>query len=393
MTFTTGQIATGPRSTGEGPTVRPEDLQPTFHWYLPTRGDSHDPGVITPVEGLVHRPDRAADLDYLALVAGAAERAGFDAALTPVGLACVDPWVLCSALAARTSRLRFIVAFRPSLISPTLLAQHADTFRRLFGRRLILNVTTGGSPDEQASYGQYGSHEARYAVTDEALQVIRPLLNGEEVSLRGEHLDVRNARLTDPGTDEIPIYFGGASPAAVEVAARRADTYLLWGEPPAAVAERIRTVRERAARHGRTLRFGLRVHILSRDTAAEAWSAAENMLSRFDPAAVSALQTKLNRMDSHGQARMTALHPGRTVRSADLVVSPNLWAGIGLVREGVATAVVGSHDEVAARLSEYVALGVDEFILSGYPHLEESLRVGEEVIPRVRHLQNQKGAA
>ncbi|RIJ69753.1 LLM class flavin-dependent oxidoreductase [Nakamurella silvestris] len=367
--------------------------RPVFNWYLPTRGDSHDPGVITPVEGLVHRPDRTADLDYLALVAGAAERAGFDAALTPVGLACIDPWILCSALAARTSHLKYIIAFRPSLASATLLAQQADTFRRLFGERLILNVTTGGSPVEQAAYGEHGSHDERYQRTDEALQVIRPLLAGEQVTVRGDHLDVRDARLTNPGTASVPIYFGGASPAAVDVAARQADTYLLWGEPPADVAERIRVVKARAAAVGRTLRFGLRVHILTRDTAAQAWDTAEQMLARFDPSAVAGLQRRLAGMDSHGQARMTALHPGRSVRSADLVVSPNLWAGIGLVREGVATAVVGSHDEVAARLSDYVDLGVDEFILSGYPHLEESLRVGEEIIPRVHALRTQIGAA
>ena len=372
---------------------RSTDSQVVFHWYLPTRGDSHDPGTVTPIDGVPHRPDRIANLDYLALVAGAAERAGFDSALTPVGLACSDPWILCSALAARTQKLGFIVAFRPSLASPTLIAQQADAFRKLFGPRISLKVTTGGSPLEQQAYGDHSDHEQRYVHTDEALRVIRPLLAGERITLDGSRIQVVDAALTNPGSNPIPIYLGGASAAAVEIAAEQADVYLLWGEPPAAVAERIRDARDRAQAHGRRLRFGLRVHILARETADDAWSTAERMMSRFDHTAVANLQKRLAQMDSHGQARLTALHTGEQVAMEDLIVSPNLWSGIGLVREGVATAIVGSYQEVAEKLSEYVDLGVDEFILSGYPHLEESLRVGEEVLPRVRALREKIEAA
>ena len=297
-----------------------------------------------------------------------------------------------SAIAARTDRLGFIVAVRPSLASPTLLAQQADTFTRIHGRRLILNIVTGGDPVEQAAYGDHTDHDGRYEVTSEALQVLSPLLAGDRVTLRGDHIDVRDASLVGPTGIEVPIYFGGASPAAQTVAAQRADTYLLWGEPPDQIAQRVARLRELAAQRrqdGRkdrhSLRFGLRIHVLSRDTSAQAWAEADRIQAGFDPAVVAGVQQRMSRMDSVGQARMAALHGGaRGGRAADLTVAPNLWAGIGLVREGVGTALVGDHAEVAERLKEYADVGIDEFILSGYPHREEALRFGEHVLPLVR---------
>ena len=372
-------------------TLLPES-GPVFHWFLPTRGDSDTPGVIPAfgdtgdTAGAASR--RLPTLDYLTSVARAAEQAGFHSVLTPVGLGCPDPWVLCSAIAARTDRLGFIVAVRPSLASPTLLAQQADTFTRIHGRRLILNIVTGGDPVEQAAYGDRTDHDGRYEVTSEALQVLSPLLAGERVTVHGDHLDVRDAALVGPTGIDVPIYFGGASPAAQSVAARRADTYLLWGEPPDQIAARVARLRELATekgRKGRKLRFGLRIHVLSRDTSAQAWAEADRIQAGFAPAVVAGVQQRMSRMDSVGQSRMAALHggvPGAT--AADLTVSPNLWAGIGLVREGVGTALVGDHAEVAERLEEYADIGIDEFILSGYPHLEEALRFGEHVLPLVR---------
>jgi len=372
-------------------TLLPES-GPVFHWFLPTRGDSDTPGVIPAfgdtgdTAGAASR--RLPTLDYLTSVARAAEQAGFHSVLTPVGLGCPDPWVLCSAIAARTDRLGFIVAVRPSLASPTLLAQQADTFTRIHGRRLILNIVTGGDPVEQAAYGDHTDHDGRYEVTSEALQVLSPLLAGERVTVHGDHLDVRDAALVGPTGIDVPIYFGGASPAAQSVAARRADTYLLWGEPPDQIAARVARLRELATekgRKGRKLRFGLRIHVLSRDTSAQAWAEADRIQAGFAPAVVAGVQQRTSRMDSVGQSRMAALQggvPGAT--AADLTVSPNLWAGIGLVREGVGTALVGDHAEVAERLEEYADIGIDEFILSGYPHLEEALRFGEHVRPLVR---------
>ncbi|MFJ3782837.1 LLM class flavin-dependent oxidoreductase [Streptomyces sp. NPDC090093] len=358
---------------------------PVLHWFLPTGGDGRDPGGVTAVQGRTAAATRrGADLGYLAQVARAAEQAGFAKLLTPVGLGCVDPWVLTSAVAAVTERIGFLVAFRAGLAQPTLIAQQADTFRRLFGDRIALNVVTGGDPVEQRAYGDHLPKDERYARTGELMEVVRALLDGGAADLKGRHVRVENARLHDPSVRHpVPLYFGGASPEAEEVAARHAEVQLLWGEPPAAVAERVARVRERAARAGRVLRFGIRLHVITRDTSAEAWREADRILAGFDPEAVRASQERFARMDSTGQARMTALHGGSAER---LTVSPNLWAGIGLVREGAGTALVGSHGEVARRLFEYGRAGIDEFVLSGYPHLEEAYRVGEEVAPRLRAL-------
>jgi len=362
---------------------------PRFHWFLPTTGDAVNPGAAPPpgtvesVEKLQGR--REPTLDYLTAVAQAAEDGGFSALLTPVGLGCLDPWVITSAIASRTRRIGFIVAFRPSLSSPTLVAQQSDTFRKLFGERLLLNVVTGGDPTEQAAFGAATEHEHRYAVTDEALQVIRPLLRGDQVSVHGAHLTVVDAALVRPRADvPVPVFFGGASPTAVRVAARHADTYLMWGEPPQAIAQRLETLRAAAAEFGRPVRAGLRMHVLTRDTSREAWAEAERLQRGFDPETVAQVAAKKSRMDSVGEARQTNLHDFRRDTTVeDLVVAPNLWAGIGLVRDGAGTALVGSHDEVADRLLEYADLGIDEFILSGYPHREEAVRVGREVLPRV----------
>ncbi|RKE17933.1 LLM class flavin-dependent oxidoreductase [Streptomyces sp. TLI_171] len=365
---------------------------PVFHWFLPTGGDGRDPGGVTAVQARTGAATRRpADVGYLAQVARAAEQAGFASLLAPVGLGCVDPWILAAALTQHTDRIGFLVAFRAGFASPTLLAQQADAFRRFAGGRLRLNVVTGGDPAEQRAYGDHLAHDERYARTDEVMAVLRDLLDGKRVDHEGAHLRLDGAHLVDPAVEHpVPLYFGGASPAAEQVAARRADVQLLWGEPPAAIGERIARLRGIAADRGRTLRYGLRLHVISRDTAEQAWAEADRILAGIDPEAVRASQARFAAMDSTGQARMAALHDHGTAR--DLLVAPNLWAGIGLVREGAGTALVGSHDEVAARLADYRALGVDEFILSGYPHLEEAYRVGEEVVPRVHALLSAGGA-
>ena len=362
----------------------PISVGPLFHWFLPVRGDSRDPGVVTPADG-TGEETRPPTLDYLTLVAQAAEQAGFESLLTPVGIGCLDPWVVCSAVAARTKRIGFILALRPTLASPTLIAQQAQGFVQIFGDRLTLNVVAGGDPAEQAAYRDHSDHDGRYAATDEVLQVIRKLLAGDRADLRGQYVHVADAALPRPPRQKIEIYFGGASPAATRVAARHADNYLLWAEPLPDIGRRIAEVRSMAAANGRRLRFGLRIHVLSRDTDAQAWAEADRIQSSFDPDVITAVQARMQRMDSVGESRMVALHSGsRPADARDLTVGPNLWAGIGLVRQGVRTALVGSHQDVADRIVEYHDAGIDEFIFSGYPHVEEALRFGEEVAPRVR---------
>jgi alkanesulfonate monooxygenase len=346
------------------------------HWFLPTGGDSRD---VLPTDPDPHR--RAPDFDYLAQVAQACDRLGFDAVLTPCGTGCEDAWLATAALLPVTRRLRFLVAFRPALLSPTLAAQMASTYQRLSGGRLLVNIVTGAEAAELARFGVHEDKQTRYEQTGEFLQVMRGAWGDEPFDFTGTHYRVE-AATTRAAPEPMPeIYFGGASDAAEDVAARHVDVYLAWGEPPAMVAARVERMRARAAAAGRSLRFGIRFHVISRPTAAEAWAETDRLLAGMDPAAIAAAQADFAATQSEGQRRMAELHGGDPDR---LIVHPNVWAGIGLVRGGVGTALVGSHAEVAERMLEYHALGFDEFILSGYPHLEEAYQFGEGVMPILR---------
>jgi alkanesulfonate monooxygenase len=350
----------------------------TFHWFLPTNGGDGR-HVVGGGHGLHAGPSgRPASVSYLGQIARAAEDVGFEAALTPTGAWCDDAWLSTAMLSQVSERLRFLVALRPGLTSPFLAAQMAGTFQNLTGGRLLLNVVTGGESHEQRMYGDFEDKDARYARCDEFLTVVRALWRGETVDFAGKHLRVEGAKLGQV-PDPVPaIYFGGSSAAAGEVAARHADVYLTWGEPPDACREKIEWVRKLAAEEGREIRFGLRMHTISRDTSAEAWAEADRLLAGMPTEAITRVQDGLRRSESEGQRRMLALNGGS---KDDLEIHPNVWAGIGLVRGGAGTAFVGSHEEVADRIEEYADLGVEEFVLSGYPHLEGAYWFGEGVLP------------
>jgi alkanesulfonate monooxygenase len=357
-----------------------------LHWFLPTNGDSRtDLSLGNAVGAAGSRAveggdERAPDIGYIGQIARSAEHVGFTGALTPTSSWCEDAWIMTAGLTQLTERFKFLVAFRPGLMSPTLAAHMAATYQRISGGRLLLNVVTGGDDVEQQRFGDHLGKQARYARAGEFLHVVRELWRGAPVDFAGEYFDVRGGQIV-PASVWPEIYLGGSSSPALDVAAAYADVYLTWGEPPDAVAEKIDRVRERAKAAGRELRFGIRLHVITRDSSEEAWAQAQRLLAGLDPAAIERAQAIQRASQSEGQRRMAALHRGRTDK---LEVSPNLWAGIGLVRGGAGTALVGSHEEVADRIAEYYALGIDEFILSGYPHLEEAYQVGEGVMPVLR---------
>ncbi|MFH0173686.1 LLM class flavin-dependent oxidoreductase [Streptomyces cacaoi] len=354
----------------------------TFHWFLPTNGDSrHVVGGGHGTPATASGRDRPPTVAYLSQIARAAEDLGFVGVLTPTGAWCEDAWLTTAMVSQHTERLKFLVAFRPGFVSPTLAAQMASTFQRQTGGRLLLNVVTGGESHEQRAYGDFLDKDDRYRRTGEFLRIVRELWEGKTVDLEGEHLRVEDAKLARV-PDPVPeVYFGGSSPIAGEIAAKYVDVYLTWGEPPAQVAEKIAWIRGLAAKEGRTLRFGIRLHVITRDTSEEAWAEADRLLAGFDAETVRSVQAGLARSESEGQQRMLALHGGGS--RDGLEIHPNLWAGIGLVRGGAGTALVGSHEEVAGLIKEYAALGIEEFVLSGYPHLEEAYWFGEGVLPRL----------
>ncbi|MDU6539944.1 LLM class flavin-dependent oxidoreductase [Mixta calida] len=269
-------------------------------WFLPTHGDGRYLGT---TEG-----GRPVDLPYLQQVALAADSLGYYGVLIPTGKSCEDSWLVASALAPLTRRLRYLVAYH------------------------------------------------------------------------GEHIHVEGAEVLFPPVQENgpPLYFGGSSDAAIDVAAEQIDSYLTWGEPPELVAEKLAVVRERAAARGRTLQYGIRLHVIVRETEEEAWAAADRLIAHLDDDTIAQAQKIFARMDSAGQARMSALHQGSR---DNLRIAPNLWAGVGLVRGGAGTALVGNPQQVAERIREYQALGISNFIFSGYPHLEEAHRFAELVMP------------
>jgi alkanesulfonate monooxygenase len=351
-----------------------------LHWFLTTAGDGRTivGGSHVAVGRGTAKSSREPDIDYLAQQARAADHLGFTGALTPTGTWCEDAWLTTAALVRETHQLKFLVAFRPGVLSPTLAAQMAAAYQRISRGRLLLNVVTGGDAVEQQRFGDWLDHDQRYARTAEFLQVVRGAWSGEPFDFEGEHYKVKGATVSTP-PDPLPnIYFGGSSDAALPVAAAHADVYLTWGEPPEQVAEKIGRVRELAEQRGRRLRFGIRLHTISRDTSKDAWREANRFLDALDPKVVAQAQEGLRSSQSVGQQRMLALHGGKR---DDLEISPNLWAGVGLVRGGAGTALVGSHEEVADRIEEYHGLGIDEFIFSGYPNLEETYWFGENVTP------------
>jgi len=341
-------------------------------WFIPTYGDGRHIGT--------SKGARTTSLDYYRQVAVAADSLGFSGVLLPTGRSCDDAWVTASFLAAATRTLKFLVAVRPGLLTPTLAARMASAFDRHSGGRLLINVVAGGDLPELEAEGLFLEHDERYKLTDEFLTVWRQVLQGEHVNFDGEYIRVKEASnfyapLQSPHP---PLYFGGSSPAGIEVAAKHADVYLTWGEPLEQVAEKIQLVRARYEAAGRTVRFGIRLHVIVRETESAAWEAAEDLIRYLDEETIAKAQQIYARMDSHGQRRMTELHNGDR---NNLVIAPNLWAGIGLVRGGAGTSLVGSPQQVAERMREYADIGIETFILSGYPHLEEAYRVAELLFP------------
>jgi alkanesulfonate monooxygenase len=343
-------------------------------WFLPTHGDGRYLG--TTIGG------RATDLGYLRQIAEAADRLGYYGVLLPTGKSCEDSWIVASALLTATEKLRFLVAVRPGLQPPSVAARMTATLDRLSGGRLLINVVTGGDPVENKGDGIFLSHAERYEITREFLAIYRRLLAGETVTVKGKHLGIEDGQLLFPPTKAggPDLYFGGSSDEAIDVAAESVEKYLTWGEPPALVAEKIAKVRVAAEKRGRKVSFGIRLHVIVRETTKEAWKAADELIQHVDQETIHKAQAVFARMDSVGQARMAALHGGRRDK---LEVSPNLWAGVGLVRGGAGTALVGDPATVAARMEEYAAIGIDTFILSGYPHLEEAYRFAELDFPRL----------
>lgn len=327
---------------------------------------------------------RTIDYGYYKQLAQAYDHLGYTGALFATG--AHDVWPLAGALLPYTERMKFLIAFHPGLIAPTLLAKMAATFQEFSNGRLMLNVVSGDAK-MLGAYGMMLPHDERYVMADEYLTIWHRLMAGESVTHKGKYFQTEGAKLALPAGTDIqppPLWFGGSSDSAIEVAAKHVQTYLSWGETPEQMGEKVKQVKARAAEHGRELTYGIRLYVIVRQTDAKAWEAAADLYDQMDDVAIAGNQRFVSNTDSIGQQRMSAMHGGiKPTNLRDLEIAPNLWAGIGLVRPGPGTAIVGSPDTVIRTLEAYRKVGVDTFILSGMPLLEEAYRFGELVLPKL----------
>jgi len=339
-----------------------------FSWFTPTNGDGERIGLA--------KPEREPNLDYIVEVAKTAEKSGFDGILVPVGTPFLDSWMVGSAVVHHTSKIRPLIAIRPGFISPTLSAKMAATLDQFSNGRIDINIVTGGSPYELGQDGDFLSHDERYRRTSDFMELLMKLWEEKKVDYQGPFFSVKDAVLVPRNKQpKIPLFFGGSSDAGKEVAAKYGDVYLQWGEPVEEVRKQIEDVRTRAQKYGRTLEFGIRIHVIVRETEKEAWEAADKLVSDIDPVVEERMKEYYREADSVAQRRMNQLLQG------DYRFDKYKWAGIGRVRKGAGTAVVGNPEQVREGLQEYIDVGVTHFILSGYPHLEEAERVGNLLLP------------
>ena len=308
----------------------------------------------------------------------AADRLGFDSILMPSGYALgIDTVAFTAAMAARTTRIRPIVAVRMGEMWVPQLARQLATLDQLLGGRMVVNIISSELP------GEVLEGRPRYQRTLEHMQALRTLLDGGRLDAEGQwvnlHLDPPRLRTTT-GTCP-PLYFGGLSDEAREVAARQADVYLMWPDTEQGVRDTIADMKTRASAHGRTLRFGYRVHVVVRPTEAEARNAAQHLVAALDPTVGEAIRARSLDSASVGVRAQAALREGADLEG---FAEPHLWTGIGRARSGCGAAIVGDPRQVADKIRSYRAMGIHTFILSGYPHLQECWRFAELVMPLLR---------
>ena len=309
-----------------------------------------------------------------------AEKGGFDNILLPSGYALgLDTTAFASAVAVLTSRIKLLMAVRVGEAWPPQLARQIATLDQIADGRLNINIISSDLPGDKMD------SEPRYRRTVEAMLILKTLLNGEHLNHHGEHyqIDIDPPRMKTVSGKCPPLYFGGLSPAAKDAAAEGCDVYLMWPETLQGAKELIADMTARAAKFGRTLKYGFRAHVIVRETEAEARAYADRLLSKLDAAQGEAIRNKSLDTATYGVARQTELREASAAN--DGYIEENLWTGIGRARSGCGAAIVGDPDQVLAKLKAYQALGIEAFILSGYPHIQECDMFARHVLPRLDH--------
>lgn len=367
-----------------------------IYWRIAMEGDQkslHEPGSsrggFAPhlSGGIAPGRNRAAadgftHADYMAEVVRAAEESGFVGGLLPSFPHTDDPWAAAATLAAETRSYRFMVAFQPGFLHPVQAARMSASIQRATGGRLVYNIISGGGGPQQLWWGDTTGHDDRYARTSEFLDVLKGVWAGDGgFDHDGRFYRVRGGGLPPAlaGQPFPEIFFSGSSPAAIDAAGRHADYYLSWLEPFPALAEKFAAVRAHSAAGPKPPKFAVRIDILARETEEEAWDVIRRGWDGLPD------EQEREGGDSVGWRRSQEFTAGASDGSfRDLEVSPNVWGGFHRLRPGPAFGLVGDYGQVAVRLDELIALGVDAFILAGVPHPEEARRVGRHVLPLLK---------
>jgi alkanesulfonate monooxygenase len=355
--------------------ARPE---PLFDWFIPIDGDGIHLGTID--------PERPATFDYLKDVVQTAERLGYYSLLIPTrfvnglfdeGAPLMETWTTATALAAVTSRIRFLIAVRPGFIAAGLFAKMVATLDQISRGRIDINIVPGGIQHDFERFGVDIDHDGRYEQAEELMQACRALWQGGITDFAGKYITLRGARCSPTPYGTPRFYQGGASPRAEALTARQAEVYLLWIEPLDRIAARIERVSAQYRALGRTPRFGLRTHLIVRDDPDDAWETADALIAEADPRVLQQRRTVMVGTQMTGQQ-------AQATRVAQHRLGAHLWNGLSTVRVNCGTAIVGTPQQVTDELLTYWELGVDEFILSGFPHVEECERVSRDVVPLLR---------
>ncbi len=353
--------------------------KPKFSWFVPIDGDGDRIGSL--------RAQRPPTFEYLRDVVLNAERLGYHSLLIPTRFAngsfehsapLAETWTMATALCAASSRIRLLIAVRPGITPVGLFAQQAATLHEISGGRIDINIVPGGIQGDNERLGITGSHDDRYAQADEFIAACAGLWEtGGPLQFDGEVVRLNGAIVSPTPTPPAPEwYLGGASDAALRLAAGRADVLLCWIQPPEPMQALLDRARGAFAIAGREPRFGLRTHLVVRDTESEAWDAAAELLSEAHPEVLAQRAAAVRSTAMVGAAVQAR-------RVEDDRLGERLWNGISRVRVNLGTAIVGTPKQAADELSAYWRMGFDEFILSGYPHLEEAERIARDVIPLV----------
>ncbi len=308
-----------------------------------------------------------------------AESGGFDNILLPSGYTLgIDTTAFAAAIATLVKRIRLLMAVRVGESWPPQLARQIATIDRILGGRLTVNIISSDLPGETLPSAP------RYQRCVEVMQILKTLLNGQPLDHQGEFykIAIDPPRIGTVSGKCPPLYFGGLSPDARDAAARAADVYLMWPDTEANVQAIIADMTARAAAYGRTLRFGYRAHVIVRESEDEARAYARRLLSRLDAETGAAIRQKSLDSASVGVTAQAMLREGADDEG---FAEPQLWTGIGRARSGCGAAIVGDPDQVLAKLERYRALGIEAFILSGYPHAAEADLFARHVLPRIDH--------